>query len=48
MEITDFTCIICYEEDLINTVRKYFKCAHIVCKQCFLKYMKRECPICRQ
>ena len=40
-------CIFCKQPPLSATVRKYFKCNHIMCKHCFSKYQKFECPLCK-
>jgi hypothetical protein len=42
-----FDCIFCNQPPLSATVRKYFKCNHIMCKHCFSKYLKFECPVCK-
>lgn len=42
-----FDCIFCNQPPLSATVRKYFKCNHIMCKHCFSKYLKFECPACK-
>lgn len=42
-----FDCIFCNQAPLSATVRKYFKCNHIMCKHCFAKHQKFECPLCR-
>ena len=46
----DDFCIICYEEFGSKTIRRYFKCFHIICKECYiscLDYEYYECCICR-
>ena len=42
-----FDCILCNQPPLSATVRRYFKCKHIMCKHCFAKYEKVECPACK-
>lgn len=48
MEVDLSCCIICLEEcfNIQTTVRRHFKCLHIVCKTCFECYAKNTCPIC--
>lgn len=40
-------CSICHEEiELLE--KKILKCKHQLHRECYKKYNKKECPICRQ
>ena len=40
-------CEICFTNVLCKKNTKTLKCKHIMCKECFQKLIKKECPFCR-
>jgi hypothetical protein len=40
-------CQICYASELNPKTIKELRCKHTLCRTCFLRLVKKECPFCR-
>jgi hypothetical protein len=41
-------CGVCLEDKILQKDIIFFRCSHNICKECYVKLMKRLCPFCRK
>lgn len=41
-------CGVCLEDEILQKNIIFFRCSHNICKECYVKLLKRICPFCRK